>query len=43
MFVSGQVWYLDIDTTAKLTGGPGGKADVDIDPWVVMLGIGTRF
>lgn len=43
-FVSGQVWYLDIDTEASLTGPVyNTNFDVDIDPWVVMLGIGTKF
>jgi len=39
--ISGQVWYIDIDTEAKLEGV--GKFDVDIDPWVVMLGVGKKF
>ena len=42
-FVSGQLWYLDIDTKAKLTGTTPGNARVSIDPWVVMIGIGTTF
>lgn len=41
-FVSGQVWYLDIDSEATIGDGIG-KYDVAIDPWVVMLGIGTKF
>ncbi|HEY9149900.1 MAG TPA: OmpW family outer membrane protein [Gammaproteobacteria bacterium] len=42
-FVSGQLWYLDIDTDAKLTGDITDSAKVSIDPWVVMIGIGTTF
>lgn len=42
-FVSGQVYYMDIDTKAKLTGDITDTADVQIDPWVVMLSIGTTF
>lgn len=46
--VSAQVWYIDIETTADSSGAAGdpalaGKADVDIDPWVFMLGIGKKF
>jgi len=39
------VWYIDIDTEATLkTAGAGElEVDVEIDPWVVMLGVGTRF
>jgi outer membrane protein len=39
--ISGQVWYIDIDTRANLEGV--GKFDVDIDPWVVMIGLGKKF
>lgn len=41
-FVSGQVWYMDIDTEATIGNGIG-KYDVAIDPWVYMVGIGTHF
>jgi outer membrane protein len=46
--VSAQVWYIDIETTAESSGAAGnpalaGKADVDIDPWVFMLGVGKKF
>ena len=46
--VSAQVWYIDIETTADSSGAAGnpalaGKADVDIDPWVFMLGVGKKF
>lgn len=39
--VSGQLWYIDIDTEANITGL--NKFDVEIDPWVVMLGVGKKF
>lgn len=42
-FVSGQVWYLDIDTDATLSGAINDSSTVEIDPWVVMLSIGTTF
>ena len=42
-FVSGQLWYLAIDTKAKLTGDVAASPKVSIDPWVVMIGIGTTF
>lgn len=45
-FVNFDVKYIDLDTTAKLT-SPDGltvlKTDVDIDPWVFGIGIGTTF
>lgn len=41
-FVSGQVWYLDIDTEATIGDGIG-TYDVEIDPWVLMVGLGTKF
>tara|TARA_R110002049_G_scaffold49267_5_gene141163 strand:+ start:2037 stop:2750 length:714 start_codon:yes stop_codon:yes gene_type:complete len=43
------VWYLDIDTTAKITAKANGataatvKFDVDIDPWVYNVGIAYKF
>lgn len=40
-FVSGQVWYMDIDTEATVAGAV--KFDVQIDPWVYMIGVGTKF
>lgn len=43
-FVSAQLWYLAIDTKAKLTGPADlGDVSVDIDPWVAMIGAGRRF
>jgi outer membrane protein len=43
--LNASVWYLDIDTDAtfKFKDGTRIKADVDIDPWVYMLGLGYRF
>lgn len=40
--LSGQLWYIAIDTTAKLGGGLG-DIEVDIDPWVFMLSASRRF
>lgn len=41
-FVSAQVWYMDINTDATLGDGIG-TYEVEIDPWVGMIGIGTKF
>lgn len=48
MLVNASVWYADIDTKATVDGptalGVGRtKVDVDVDPWVYMVGIGYRF
>jgi outer membrane protein len=38
------VWYLDIDTTAKIKTDVGTvKFDVDIDPWVYNIGVAYKF
>ena len=43
-FLNFDVKYIDIDTTAKFTvGGTPSSVDVDIDPWVVGVGIGMTF
>jgi outer membrane protein len=44
-FLNASIWYIDIDTEATLKTADAGKlqVDVDIDPWVAMIGIGTRF
>lgn len=47
-FVGASVYYMSIDTTAKVRGSGGAfgdelKVDVDIDPWVLMVGGGLRF
>ncbi len=39
--VSGQVWYIDINTEADLEGV--GKLDIEVDPWVYMLSVGKKF
>lgn len=43
---SAQVWYVDIDTEAKISGGifaTPQNIDVEIDPWVVMFSVGRKF
>ncbi|MCB1615736.1 MAG: outer membrane beta-barrel protein [Pseudomonadales bacterium] len=44
LLVNLSVWNLDIDTEATIK-SPAGKvtADVDIDPWVYMVGVGYKF
>jgi outer membrane protein len=43
------VWYIDIDTKAEITEKVDGataakvKFDVDIDPWVYIIGIAYKF
>ena len=39
------VWNIDIDTTArvKVNGATAATIDVEIDPWVYMVGLGLRF
>lgn len=39
------IWHIDIDTEATLQTTAVGrvKADVDIDPWVYMIGLGYKF
>ncbi|MGB5439240.1 MAG: OmpW family outer membrane protein [Gammaproteobacteria bacterium] len=39
--LNASVWYVDIDTKAKVTGIP--SFDVEIDPWVFMVGVGKKF
>jgi outer membrane protein len=44
--VGGQVFYIDIDTDAKLAGvdpDVDGKHSVSIDPWVYMISVGRKF
>ena len=46
--ISAQVWYINIETEADSSGAAGnpalaGAADVDINPWVFMLGVGKKF
>ena len=40
LVLSGQLWYLDIETDARLLGT---TLNVDVDPWVFMVGIGKKF
>ena len=40
-FVNADLRYIDIDTEGKTDNV--GKVDVDIDPWVFVIGIGTSF
>ena len=40
-FFNASVRYMDIDTTAEITGGV--KVDLEIDPWVYTLGVGSTF
>ena len=41
MLLNAAVWYIDIDTDAKLNGVNIGT--VSVDPWVYMIGIGYKF
>lgn len=44
IMVNGQVRYIDIDTTAYVNyNGNRAKVDVDVKPWVYMLGLGYKF
>lgn len=40
--VSAQLWYIDLDTEATIETIPG-SYDVNIDPWVFMMGVGRVF
>jgi outer membrane protein len=48
LMLNASVWYIDIDTKASVD-GPSAlsvgktKVDVDIDPWVYMVGVGYKF
>ena len=44
-FFNASLWYIDIETMAELETANLGdlEVDVDIDPWVVMIGVGTSF
>lgn len=48
IMLNASVWYVDIDTKASVD-GPSAlsvgktKVDVDIDPWVYMVGVGYTF
>lgn len=48
MMVNASVWYVDIDTKASVDGptalGVGRtKVDLEVDPWVYMVGLGYKF
>jgi outer membrane protein len=48
MLVNASVWYVDIDTKASVDGptalGTGRtKVDLEVDPWVYMVGVGYKF
>lgn len=48
MMLNASIWYIDIDTKATMDGpsalGVGRtKVNVDVDPWVYMVGIGYKF
>ncbi|MGH8434126.1 MAG: OmpW/AlkL family protein [Pseudomonas sp.] len=44
LLLNAAVWYVDIDTTATTyLGDTKVKVDVDVDPWVYMLGLGYKF
>jgi outer membrane protein len=44
LLLNATVWYLDIDTTATADSAFGKvDVDVDVDPWVYMVGLGYKF
>ncbi|MDH4581309.1 outer membrane protein OmpW [Pseudomonas sp. BN415] len=45
ILLNAAVWYIDIDTqaTTDLAGVGKVKVDVDVDPWVYMVGVGYKF
>ncbi len=44
IMINGQIRYIDIDTTAKVKlGGAKVKADIDVKPFVYMVGVGYKF
>jgi outer membrane protein len=46
MFFNAALWWIDIDSEAEITAGGAQvvpKFDVEIDPWVLSVGIGWRF
>ena len=44
VLLNAAVWYIDIDTTATADSAFGKvKVDVDVDPWVYMVGLGYKF
>jgi len=48
IMINGQIRYIDIDTTAyvdnnAVAGGTRAKVNVDVDPWIYMVGLGYKF
>jgi outer membrane protein len=44
IMLNAQVRYIDIDTTGTTSlAGNKVKVDVDVDPWVYMVGLGYKF
>ena len=45
IMINGQIRYIDIDTTAyvDVAGAARAKVNVDVQPWVYMLGLGYKF
>lgn len=45
LMLNAALWYIDIDTTAsaRLGGVNKVKVDVEVDPWVFMVGVGYKF
>lgn len=44
LMVNAALWYMDIETTATANLGAARVAvDVEVDPWVLMVGVGYRF
>ncbi|MNM66072.1 Outer membrane protein W precursor [compost metagenome] len=48
LLVNASVWYVDIDTKASVDGPTAlgyskTKVDVEVDPWVYMVGLGYKF
>jgi outer membrane protein len=46
MYFNASLWWMDIDTEAEITAGGAPvvpKFDVEIDPWVLSVGVGWRF
>ncbi|WP_137888616.1 OmpW family protein [Pseudomonas sp. 2FE] len=44
LLLNAAVWYVDIDTTATAyLGDTQVKVNVDVDPWVYMVGLGYKF
>ena len=44
LMLNGQIRYIDIDTTAYASHAGGrAKVNVDVKPWVYMVGLGYKF